>query len=280
MHEAFLNDMHIVTLGLRVSVANALALAVLNIPRGAVAAPYITTVRKHDDVSLAFPSTTVLVMDLDTVPAHIAATVLEEGLEQYPYVRAYVVPIPLQTNADQYQLFRMGKVGVHQLTCEQSSSNATYWQARLAECAGTDILRLWRSELRTVFGDSERGRVAMRIADECTAPTVGDLAERLYRDDSLTSDGKRRRLWKACKHVGLANPEQLWSAVRLMLLKVLLDHGQWSVSRIAFHLGYDAPRNLTEACKRRYGLTPTELRDKPYADVRQHVEDLMKERAA
>jgi hypothetical protein len=92
------------------------------------------------------------------------------------------------------------------------------------------------------------------LARHAQAASVKQLVLRFYPDDTASDVTKRHKLWNRCNELGLASPEEVLDALRLLLLKTLLDQGRWSTERIAIYLGHGTTKNLTRSCRTRYGL--------------------------
>lgn len=272
--------MHIVTNHLRPTVAGALDQAISELPSRTKVTPHLTRLSTPTDLTDSLPRAQVVVVDLDSTNVRSVTGLMRVGLRNHPHIRTFVVPVALTAADDQLALFQLGQLGVQHMPSVQHAETSGYWLTRLHECADANALFIWRSQMQQLFGTDERGAFILTVGGECGAPTVKELAERLYRDDYLSNDGKRRRLWKECDRLQLPHPELLWAGCRLLLLKCLLDHGGWSLQRISFYLGYDDTRKLSAMCKRRYAMTPTQLKERSRLDIEAHVVKLFNERAA
>lgn len=271
--------MHIVTNLLRPKVAGALDQAISELPSCSKVTPHLTRLSTPTDLTDYFSRAQVVVVDLDSTNVRSVTGLMRVGIHNHPHLRTFVVPVALPAAEDQLSLFELGQLGVQHMPSVQHAETSSYWLTRLHECVDANALFIWRSQMQQLFGTDERGAFILTVGGECTAPTVKDLAERIYRDDYLSNSAKRRRLWKECSRLRLPHPELLWSGCRLLLLKSLLDHGGWSLQRVSFYLGYDDTRKLLAMCKRRYALTPTQLKARSRLDIEAHVVRLFSERA-
>lgn len=208
-----------------------------------------------------FLTASIVVLDMGTLPPTACLECLRRGLEQHPFAKVVCVSVALTRIEEQRVLFDLGRLGVAALPTAAEAANTTWWNEFFGEYTGFDSLKQAHRELRRDLPQEPKATFILRLADHASAPSVKVLVARLYADAHLSVSYKRRRLWEDCKAAGFRGPEDVMSGIRLLLLKSLLDHRHWTLTRTARFFGMPTARHLARSCRTRYGTTLTGLRD-------------------
>lgn len=208
-----------------------------------------------------FLTASITVLDMSTLPPSACLECLRRGLEQHPFAKVVCVSVALTRPDEQRVLFDLGRLGVAALPSVTEAATSAWWADFLGQYTGFDSLKQAHRELRRDLPDGPKATFILRLADHASAPSVKVLVARLYSDAHLSLSYKRRRLWEECKSVGFRGPEDVMSGIRLLLLKSLLDHRHWTLTRTARFFGMPTARHLARSCRTRYGTTLTGLRD-------------------
>lgn len=215
------------------------------------------------DVSIA----TLSVLDLHGVPAQQALTVAAAQLEEHPFAKIILVPTELPKLTDQLCLYHFGRVGIRHIPTLEEAQDQEWWLHTLSDTAGFDVVAQAQRDLRMLVTNNPRGLLAIKYAQHATVGSVKLLADRLYPNSGMTPSYKRRKLWQECKAVGAGAPENVLAAVRLTLMKTILDSNVWTPDRVARYFGYDNARNMNRSCKNRYKRSLRDIRRLPREDV-------------
>lgn len=251
--------MRIVQFGLRIGAMHALRAACARVKRATGEAVAFDLIGSTIVGAKNAANATMLVIDLehfrisDTVPLIRDISVLN------PFARVIIVGTTLVQPKDQALLFQLGQLPITQLLDDQAASSQEVWQTIVEDAVGLRALRSYDNSIRLLIPPDGRGRMVLNMAQHAQAASVKELVCRMYAAQALTVDSKRHRLWVECNRVGLRSPEDILSALRLLLLKSLLDHAQWSNKRVAGYMGFDCVRNMTRSCRSRYGMSMTSL---------------------
>lgn len=120
--------------------------------------------------------------------------------------------------------------------------------------------RAFYRTVQSLVPDDARGTLLLQFARFAHVGSVKELSQKIVSGDTLSPGTKRQILWSRCRSLGLASPEASLNALRLLLLKTLLDQGRWSFNRVAAYLGYGSVKNLSRSCRTRYGVSLTSLK--------------------
>jgi len=123
-----------------------------------------------------------------------------------------------------------------------------------------ELLALLFEQVRPVNGhthsrsDAERVYAARDLLIERMAnpPSLADLARHVG-----TNEYKLKRCFK---EVFGMSPYAYLLEHKLETVRTYLIKTDWSIAEIAYHVGYSDPAHLTHAFRKRYGVTPRELR--------------------
>lgn len=225
------------------------------------------------------PGSLLAILDLHTVPITTVGPMVEAVLQQAPLTRVLVVSTFLSKVQEQQLLFQLGQQGVAFLFTPDMVTVTGHWRAVLDELTGLAHVGVFHRRFRQLVPPGDRGGLLLQLAQHATSASVKQLAKALYAPDPASVTTLRIKLWQDCARVGLATPEQCLDAIRVLLLKVLLDSAQWSWDAIAQYLQYTNAANLGRSCTTRYGVTLTALRALPIAQVEQAVGRVFWDRA-
>lgn len=223
---------------------------------------------------------TVAVLDMRTLTLQELLDESVTTLQQHPFIRLTIVTTALSNAEDQRKLFDLGRMGVSALALTHEAEASAWWAQYVTTNLHFDVVQAAHRELHELLaGSGAYGELVLRVAQYATVPSIKILAERIYTDDRQSNAYKRRLLWEECKRVRAGTPEDVLAAVRLVLLKSILDADQWTTSRIARHFGMDTPRNLNRSCKNRYGLSVRDIRQLSKPDVHAKASSVFREHA-
>lgn len=246
--------MRIVHYGLRSPAITALRAASLTVGTDAGVELLVQSVPNPDVFRAVSPNAAMAVVDLQHLLISDVVPLVKEVLLVSPFTRITVVNTLLTRAQEQTLLFELGKISVGELLDGERCLQAGMWKYLLEEVTGLDVLRDFFRVLRTIVPTDARAPLILDMARYAHVSSVKQLVLRLYPDDNSSDVTKRHKLWTRCTELGLVSPEEVLDALRLLLLKVLLDQGRWSTDRIATYMGHGTPKNLSRSCRTRYGL--------------------------
>jgi len=200
------------------------------------------------------------VLDLRTITINDAVQLSTQVLEARPFVKLTTIAGLQATLDEQRQYFTLGRVGVAQVPLAEEASSAAFWQRYLLSQPQFSVLDMAFRYIQSLMMPGPRADWLLRLAKHVSAPSIKILAERIYPSNAHSNAYKRRRLWQECKNHHVGTPEDVHAAIRLVLLKQLLDSEQWTLTRIARYFGYDTARHLSRSCKTRYKLSLREIK--------------------
>lgn len=229
-------------------------------------------VTSYEALSDIFGSAAVVALDLTHCPVLPLLALLADLLSQHPLVKVILVPVPLSKIEEQQALFDLGRAGVTHLPLPHEVIQATWWLEVFASLQDFSSLHRAHAQLRSHVPDGPRGDFILRVAEHAIAPSIKQLATKLYPHERHSVAYKRRLLWRDCKALGFMSPEAVHAGVRFLLLKSLVDHGHWSNARLARYFGFATVRHLSRSCRTRYGRPLTALRHVSYEHVRDDVQ--------
>jgi len=246
--------MRIVHYGLRSPAITALRTASLSVSGAAGVELFVQSVPNPGVFRELAPQAAMVVVDLQHLLIHDVVPLVKELLLLSPFTRVVVVNTLLTRAQEQTLLFELGKISVGELLDGDRCVQPGLWAYILEELTGMDALRDFFRVLRRLVPTDARAALLLDLARHAQAASVKQLVLRFYPDDTASDVTKRHKLWNRCNELGLASPEEVLDALRLLLLKTLLDQGRWSTERIAIYLGHGTTKNLTRSCRTRYGL--------------------------
>lgn len=264
-------------LGLRVrpTVATALEQALLQAEKHMEVSYLFRQTKDVKSFSRDFLIANGAVLDLATISIADALALSESLLSDHPFVRVIVVPMVQHSLEDQCRYFDLGRIGVVGIPSIADAESTDYWFTSIVGSAKFDVVVRARKELYALLPQDERGDFLRSIAEHAMVSSVKGLALRMYPDRSQSQAYKRRRLWQTCKILDLAPPEHLLVAIRLFLIKYVLDSNQWTLDRVARYFGMESARHLNRACKTRYNVSCAGLKDLPLETVRLRVASVL-----
>lgn len=259
--------MLVLTYKLRAAAAGPLARAVEESERRQEIAITVRAAKDLAALTRDLPVASLIVIDLEGLPAQQALTFVARQLEEHPFAKVICVPTEQSKLTDQVCFFHFGRVGIRSMPLPQETFNQDWWIATLADTAGFDVVAQAHRELQALVPSTARGILALRVAQHATAASVKVLADRMYPGTGMTLAYKRRKLWEECRALGAGTPENVLDAVRLALMKTILDANVWTHDRVARYFGYHSVRNMSRSCKTRYGRSINAIRHAPRSEL-------------
>lgn len=223
--------------------------------------------RDADAVRRDFGIAALVVVDLGHVAPEEALSVASWQLEQHPFVQVDLIAGTVTTAASHRICFEFGKAGVQHMHLPEEASAAAFWVQRFSELRNFDLIARIVRDADRHLPPGAAGEFLARVVEFHTSASVKKLAEWMYPGAQYSPTYKRRMLWQECKSHGYVSPEAVLGAVRLRILKAVLDAHVWTYDRTARHFGFDTARHLNRSCKNRYGLSVTAIRKAPAAEI-------------
>lgn len=252
--------MLVLTWKLRPAIRHALAAGLEESERQQEVAMTMREARDTEAVKRDFGIAALVIMDLGHVQPQDAISVSSWQLELHPFVQVDLIAGTAATQADHRVYFELGKAGVQHMHLPEEASTAAFWIQRLSELSNFDLITRVLKDMSRLMPPGPPGEFLARIVDLHGCASVKSLADKMYPGSQYTAAYKRRMLWQECKSHGYASPEAALSAVRLRVLKSVLDSDVWTYDRVARHFGFETARHLNRSCNNRYGLSVTAIR--------------------
>jgi hypothetical protein len=223
-----------------------------------------------------FGTANLVVFDLSTTKPSDVFNTVRLGLEAHPFVKVAIVPVTLSTHDEQRFLFEFGRLGVSYFADADEALSPNWWVETVSGMTGFNVVLQARRAVFPLVSPGPRGDLIIRISEHAEGcASVKDLAALIYRSEFLSPVTRRKRLWQACKEVELDSPEAVLLAVRLVILKHLLDNSHWTLSRIARHMGHPSGRHLNQTIKRRTGVSLKHLKAVPAVCVKEAAQRVL-----
>lgn len=223
--------------------------------------------RDADGVRRDFGVAALVVMDLGHVVPEEALSVASWQLELHPFVQVDLIAGTVTTATAHRICFEFGKAGVQHMHLPQDASESAFWVQRLSELRNFDLISRIVKDADRNLPAGAPGEFLARVLEFHTSASVKKLADQMYPGTQYSPTYKRRMLWQECKSHGYVSPEAILGAIRLRILKAVLDAHVWTYDRTARHFGFDTARHLNRSCKNRYGLSVTAIRKAPAPDI-------------
>lgn len=259
--------MLVLTWKLRPAIRQALVAGLEDAERRQEVAMSTREVRDADGIRRDFGIAAMVVVDLGHVQPQEALPMVGWHLERHPFVQVDVIAGTMTAPAEQRLCFEFGKSGARHMHLPDEASTAAFWVQRLSELRNFDLIARVVKDLDRHSPPGAAGGFVSKVLEFHTSASVKSLADKMYPGSKHTAAYKRRMLWQECKAHGYTGPENTLSAVRLRVLKAVLDANIWTYDRISRHFGYDTARHLNRACKNRYGVSVTAIRKAPLAEI-------------
>jgi len=246
--------MRVVYYGLRNPAVTALRIASSSAGKSAGVVIVLQEVTSASEFLNLAPYATLVVVDLQQVPIQDVVPLVTELRALSPRTRISIINTLLTRAQEQTLLFDLGKISGGELFHGERCLQPAFWAYILDELMGVDALHDFFRVLQPMVPTDARGPLLLELARHAHLASVKQVVAHLYPADETAAGTKRYKLWVRCQQLGLASPENIHDALRLLLLKVLIDHDSWSTYKVANYLGYGTAKNLSRSCHGRYGL--------------------------
>lgn len=259
--------MLVLTWKLRPAIRQALAPGLQEAERLQEVAMSTREARDLDGIRRDFGIASLAIVDLGHIAAADVLHVIGWQLEMHPFVPVDLIAGTAVTSAEQRLYFELGKAGVQHMHMPDEAAEAAFWTQRLSDLRSFDLIARIMKDLNRILPPTPAGVFLSRVLDFHASASVKSLADKMYPGTQHTAAYKRRLLWQECKSHGYVAPELVLAAIRLRVLKAVLDAHVWTYDRVARHFGFDTARHLNRSCRNRYGLSVTAIRKASVGEV-------------